>query len=131
MRGKAERTEQDKAFDTAVGRRIRLARSAAGLNQTQLARDVGVTFQQIQKYEKGTNRVSASRMALIARSLGVTNAHLMGEGEPESGAMGQSLSQAAGLSRLIANYNRCGPEGQKAVRDLAASLAPTVRQRAA
>jgi transcriptional regulator with XRE-family HTH domain len=57
--------------DLHVGTRIRTLRALAGLNQTELATRVGVTFQSIQKYERGTNRVSASRLQEIAEVLGV------------------------------------------------------------
>ena len=120
MKGKAERSGEDRAFDDGVGQRIRAARHAAGINQTALAKHAGVTFQQIQKYENGSNRVSASRMALIARCLGVTSGHLMGEGEAAAEA---DMDDAAEVSRLVANYRKCRPEGQKAIRELATTLA--------
>jgi len=56
-------------LDIALGGRIRLRRVALGLSQTQLAQVVDVTFQQIQKYEHGTNRVSFSRLMQIATAL--------------------------------------------------------------
>jgi len=55
------------AVDAAVGARIRNLRLRNKLSQTDLGRQVGVTFQQIQKYEKGTNRVSAGRLAELAK----------------------------------------------------------------
>ena len=58
-------------IDVHVGARIRHRRAVVGLNQTELALKVGVTFQSIQKYERGTNRVSASRLQEIAEVLGV------------------------------------------------------------
>ena len=57
--------------DRHVGQRVRLARLAKGMSQTRLADSVGLTFQQIQKYEKGTNRVSASRLYQFSEILGV------------------------------------------------------------
>jgi transcriptional regulator with XRE-family HTH domain len=57
--------------DQLVGQNIRIFRSAKGLSQTELGTAVGVTFQQIQKYEKGVNRVGSSRLAMIAEVLGV------------------------------------------------------------
>ncbi|CCG09720.1 helix-turn-helix domain-containing protein [Pararhodospirillum photometricum] len=57
--------------DTHVGQKIRQRRIALNMDQESLARRVGVSFQQIQKYERGTNRVSASRLFDIARALGV------------------------------------------------------------
>jgi transcriptional regulator with XRE-family HTH domain len=58
-------------IDIEVGQRIRIQRLAAGLSQSELAERIGVTFQQVQKYEKGTNRVGAGRLTKIARVLNV------------------------------------------------------------
>jgi transcriptional regulator with XRE-family HTH domain len=57
--------------DTHVGSRIRLRRNMLGMSQERLGESLGITFQQIQKYEKGTNRVGASRLQAIANILGV------------------------------------------------------------
>jgi transcriptional regulator with XRE-family HTH domain len=57
--------------DIEVGQRIRIQRMATGLSQTTLADQLGVTFQQVQKYEKGVNRVGAGRLTKIAKVLGV------------------------------------------------------------
>lgn len=56
-------------IDLHVGAQIKAARKLQGMSQTQLARECGVTFQQIQKYESGANRVSASRLHEIAAIL--------------------------------------------------------------
>jgi transcriptional regulator with XRE-family HTH domain len=55
--------------DKRVGSRVRMRRLMLGMSQTELADAIGITFQQVQKYEKGTNRVSASRLQQIARVL--------------------------------------------------------------
>jgi transcriptional regulator with XRE-family HTH domain len=52
--------------DVEIGRKIRALRLQRGLSQTSLADGIGLTFQQVQKYEKGTNRVSAGRLQKIA-----------------------------------------------------------------
>lgn len=57
--------------DIEVGHRIRIERLSRGLSQTALANKLGVTFQQVQKYEKGVNRVGAGRLTKIAEVLGV------------------------------------------------------------
>jgi transcriptional regulator with XRE-family HTH domain len=57
--------------DVAVGQRIRAFRKGANLSQTELAKHIGVTFQQLQKYEGGTNRVGAGRLMTIARALDI------------------------------------------------------------
>jgi transcriptional regulator with XRE-family HTH domain len=54
--------------DQKIGQRIRSARVARGLSQEALGADIGVTFQQVQKYENGANRVSGSRLVEIARA---------------------------------------------------------------
>ncbi len=58
-------------IDVLVGKRIRARRHAMGLSQTELGEAIGVKFQQIQKYETGANRVSASRLWAVAEKLGV------------------------------------------------------------
>ena len=59
-------------IDKHVGIRIRNRRTLMGLSQEKLADSVGVTFQQVQKYERGTNRVSASRLFSFSKILGVS-----------------------------------------------------------
>jgi transcriptional regulator with XRE-family HTH domain len=63
------RRSRNHSVDRHVGALIRLRRKALGLSQTELGRRVGITFQQIQKYERGTNRVSASTLYEIAEVL--------------------------------------------------------------
>jgi transcriptional regulator with XRE-family HTH domain len=53
-------------IDILAGSRIRIPRQILGMSQTDLARCLGITFQQVQKYEKGMNRVSASRLQVMA-----------------------------------------------------------------
>lgn len=60
------------SVDAYVGARISLRRSALGLSQTALAGELGVSFQQVQKYETGANRISASRLHRIATVLGTS-----------------------------------------------------------
>jgi len=60
-----------KRIDAHVGERIRLRRTEAGLTQEQLAAALGISYQQVQKYETGANRVSAGRMLEIAHTLGI------------------------------------------------------------
>lgn len=59
------------AIDAHVGKRIRLRRTLLGLSQEKLGEALGITFQQVQKYERGANRVGASRLYHIARALDV------------------------------------------------------------
>jgi transcriptional regulator with XRE-family HTH domain len=64
--------------DIEVGQRIRIYRKARGLSQTTLADQLGVTFQQVQRYENGTSRIGACRLMRIAHVLGVPIAALLG-----------------------------------------------------
>jgi transcriptional regulator with XRE-family HTH domain len=59
-------------IDVHVGSRIRLRRTLLGLSQQALAETIGLTFQQVQKYEKGANRVSSSRLVDLANALDVS-----------------------------------------------------------
>jgi len=71
MRGK-----RPSSIDIAVGRNVRIWRMAKGLSQAQLASRIGVTFQQIQKYEVGANRIGTGRLVKVAAVLGVPIATL-------------------------------------------------------
>ena len=70
--------------DAHVGARIRLRRKLLGLSQQQLAEKLGLTFQQVQKYERGVNRVSASKLYETAQVLGAPVTHFFEglDGEP-------------------------------------------------
>lgn len=71
-------------IDKYVGQRMRLRREALGISQGRLGRHLGLTFSQIQKYEKGSNRIGAGRLYQIAHFLGVPPSHFFEgiEGEP-------------------------------------------------
>jgi transcriptional regulator with XRE-family HTH domain len=64
------RARRADATDKLIGERIRAARLLAKLSQTQLGERIGVTFQQVQKYEKGVNRIGGGRMARVVEALG-------------------------------------------------------------
>ncbi|MDO9443069.1 MAG: helix-turn-helix transcriptional regulator [Beijerinckiaceae bacterium] len=70
-------------IDRTVGLRITTMRKAKGLSQSELGKAIGVTFQQVQKYERGVNRVSGGRLQQVAQVLGVPLSALFGEDEPE------------------------------------------------
>jgi transcriptional regulator with XRE-family HTH domain len=67
-------------LDVAIGARLRVRRRAAGLSQQKLAERLGVTFQQVQKYERGTNRIAGSTLILIAEALDTPASYFLGEG---------------------------------------------------
>jgi transcriptional regulator with XRE-family HTH domain len=66
------RTGQPNPIDIHVGRRVRQRRTLLGLSQEKLGEAVGLTFQQIQKYERGANRISASRLYALSNVLDVS-----------------------------------------------------------
>ena len=81
-------------IDIHVGNHLRVRRTLRGLSQTELAAAVGLTFQQVQKYEQGTNRISASRLYKLAKVLRVSVLYFF-EGiptEPSEGHEGDQTS---------------------------------------
>jgi len=73
MRGADQTTKKNPGpVDRHVGSRVRMRRIMIGMSQEKLGEALGVTFQQVQKYEKGANRISASRMQSIAQVLSVS-----------------------------------------------------------
>ena len=85
--------------DVHVGARMRLRRVMLGMSQERLGESLGITFQQIQKYEKGTNRVGASRLQQIARVLSTPVSFFFED------APGQEGSSQAGFAEADAtNY---------------------------
>jgi transcriptional regulator with XRE-family HTH domain len=95
-------------IDKFIGIQIRVCRSAAGLSQEALAEAIGVTFQQIQKYEKGVNRVSAAALFRIAQSLNIESSALMprviGKAPP------LDLETITALTQPISRLNSSGRE---------------------
>jgi transcriptional regulator with XRE-family HTH domain len=76
--------------DAKLGEKIRIRRNVAGMSQSELGDALGVTFQQIQKYEKGANRVSAVRLEQIAAALDESISYFQTDGHTVSKA-GQEL----------------------------------------
>ena len=101
--------------DVHVGKRIRHRRWMVGMTQQQLADAVGIKFQQIQKYETGMNRVSASRLWDIARTLGVQIGFffegLAGEEAPEAAQDGDVMANKEAMDLIRAYY--AIPEAQR------------------
>ncbi|ALN74858.1 MULTISPECIES: helix-turn-helix domain-containing protein [unclassified Aureimonas] len=89
--------EQPDSIDVSVGRQVRALRKARRMSLDMLASKVGVTYQQVQKYESGTNRVSASMLARIARVLNVRISDFFPDEETDAG----SGAQTADLSSLV------------------------------
>jgi transcriptional regulator with XRE-family HTH domain len=114
-------------IDVAVGLRLRTLRKSRGMSQEQLGRALGITFQQIQKYERGTNRISASMLVKSARALSVTPTSLLpeeGEPTPKSPAIINLIAQLRGAEELIESYARIkSPRLRRALLQMSRSLA--------
>lgn len=79
MTGRARASRRTDQYDVAVGQRVRAARKLHGFSQSQLATAIGVSFQQVQKYENGGNRISCSTLKVISTALAVPMISLLGE----------------------------------------------------
>jgi transcriptional regulator with XRE-family HTH domain len=114
------------AVDRHVGGRVRLRRISVGMSQERLGEALGVTFQQVQKYEKGANRISVSRMQQIAQVLGCTVSYFL-EGAPRDEGMVAGFAeqrQAEYSIDILAT-----PEGVALARAFASITDPRVRRR--
>lgn len=123
-------------IDVHVGSRIRLRRNMLGMSQERLGEHLGITFQQIQKYEKGTNRVGASRLQAISSILGVPVSYFFedapgldadkakGFSEESSGAyVVDFINTAEGLQLNRAFVKIADPKVRRRVLDLVKALA--------
>src|SRR2546425_2393566 len=81
-------------IDKHVGSRLRMRRKMLGMSQEKLGDALGITFQQVQKYEKGTNRISASRLQHVCHILGVPVAFFF-DGAPHVAASSRQLPPVA------------------------------------
>jgi transcriptional regulator with XRE-family HTH domain len=116
-------------IDLYVGKRLRRRRRLLGLTQQQLAESVGIRFQQIQKYECGANRISASRLFELSEALHVPvqyfydglAAHELQQREANSDLNPDVLSQKETID-LIRAYYRLGEGPRRRLLDLAKSL---------
>jgi transcriptional regulator with XRE-family HTH domain len=112
-------------IDVYVGQRVRMRRVMCGLSQTALANRIGLTFQQLQKYESGMNRISASKLWLIAQELDApvqwffTDAVVGKSPTAEFGTKRQTLE-------LVRNFMNISPESRKHFLSLAKSVGPAV-----
>ncbi len=120
--------QKSKHIDIQVGRLVRARRLAIGMPQTELAEALGLTFQQIQKYERGANRISAANLFEIARKLDVPLASLF-EGLDGSGEGQSPLSEYTdfielpGSQTLAQSYVGLTAKQRKMLVDLARSMA--------
>lgn len=96
-------SKRPNSIDVAVGQRLADRRTALGMNQSSLAKALGITFQQIQKYETGTNRIAVSRLWAIAKALDVNVAYFFDDQSVEdAGLVTRPFSRTAReIARLV------------------------------
>lgn len=109
-------------LDVEIGQRLKKARIRAGLTQSDLAQAAGLTFQQIQKYEKGDNRVAISTLARMRPVLGIEAADLLPPLRQDGTPIGDPLAAQGGtitgvqLARL---FGQMRPDQQRSMLDIA------------
>lgn len=94
---------QPNPIDIHVGSRVRLRRILVGMSQERLGEEIGLTFQQIQKYEKGSNRISASRLYQISHILNVPVQYFF-EDVPESDRRQAGAGNGRGATHEIIDF---------------------------
>ena len=127
--------KQASPIDVQVGTRVRLRRMLIGMSQERLGELLGLTFQQVQKYEKGVNRIGAGRLFQVAHILGVpidyfyegvngSSEGAPGFAEPGAGSppVMEFLSSGEGLQLTLAFMKIKDPKVRKRVLDLVKSL---------
>ena len=114
-------------LDIALGLRVRLRRKELGISQSGLADATGITFQQVQKYEKGTNRISFSRLIGISQALSCSVRDLIADLGTSGSTDALSKTMAAlalpGAFALLEAYKHVAPQHRGAVVKLACKLA--------
>ncbi|MCH8835368.1 MAG: helix-turn-helix transcriptional regulator [Proteobacteria bacterium] len=133
-------------IDRYVGSRLRVRRLGLGMSQSKLGQAIGVTFQQVQKYENGANRVGASNLYKMAKALGIDvgffydgmpQGAAKGKGKGTRGRRAQPSVEIAGdptrsreIIALMHNYARIAhPRLQKRVFELVKSMADSPQLR--
>ncbi|MCB8819248.1 helix-turn-helix domain-containing protein [Microvirga rosea] len=112
------------SIDKEIGSRVRMRRISVGMSQEKLGDMLGLTFQQVQKYEKGTNRISVGRLVDIAKILGVDIDFFFNG--IRSGKAGSGFAEEAGspyISEVMST-----PEGLQLIRTFTAIKNPKIRR---
>ncbi len=121
-------------IDIHVGQRVRARRKMLGLSQTQLGHELGVTFQQVQKYERGTNRIGSSRLFRMSNTLDVPVAYFFEGAETKmpgyvslNETLGEAVFDREETQELVDAYYRIAdPRIRKKVLGLARLLSSGV-----
>ncbi|MDB5465280.1 MAG: transcriptional regulator, family [Phenylobacterium sp.] len=126
-------TKAPDPMDIALGAAVRIRRRTIGISQEALAEQCGVSFQQIQKYENGTNRISFSRLVQIARALKCRVVDLMDvldgpDRETTSDLDLLSRMRTPGALELLTAYERLGGEARSSLLTLLRTLTPEAQE---
>jgi transcriptional regulator with XRE-family HTH domain len=137
---RTEREHRPSPIDVHVGSRVRLRRTLLGMSQEKLGEALGLTFQQVQKYERGVNRIGASRLFDLARVLdvpigfffddmpdamgGASRSRPAGFAEMQDGFEDDTLHRRETLELVRAYYRITDPSVRKRVFELIKSLTP-------
>lgn len=126
--------KQANPVDARVGHRVRLRRMLMGMSQERLGELLGLTFQQVQKYEKGVNRIGAGRLFEIATIMGVPIGFFYEDAEnalagapgfaedDESGSVMEFIASGEGLQLTLAFMRIKDPKVRRRLLDLVRSL---------
>lgn len=125
--GQGNRTDLARRIDDHIGAQIRLRRILLGLAQTDVSTELGITFQQLQKYEHGTNRVSGSTLYALSKILRTSPAYFfegLGNADEVRAQPTVDKQMAKAHNRILAAFNGLTHEAAlKAVLNLATTLA--------
>jgi transcriptional regulator with XRE-family HTH domain len=111
-------------IDVHVGTRLKLFRGLQRMSQERLGEELGITFQQIQKYERGSNRVSASMLYRAAQALRVpVSAFFEGLGDSQEGLPRRAVDRFS--ATMMAELKELPPEVREAIKALVRALART------
>ncbi|MBD9570783.1 helix-turn-helix domain-containing protein [Ensifer adhaerens] len=110
-------------IDVTVGRNVRRIRNMIGMSQETLGEKLGLTFQQVQKYEKGTNRISASKLVAVSQALDCSISQLFADVDASTNTVPVPIVSVGAL-KLASQFDKItSPAQREAVAKLVASLA--------
>ncbi len=129
MPGRTQLKDGPHPVDVHVGQRLRMRRTLLGMTQEKVAEALGLTFQQLQKYEKGANRVSASRLYELSQILDVPQSFFFDEMSKDSDKTGKSntppdlMAKRETLEFVRAYYRISNPATRRSILNLTRAMA--------
>lgn len=125
----ARMNDAEKKVNRVLGQHLLQARLLRGLSQADIGDLVGVSFQQIQKYEAGTNNITPARLKTIADALGVGVSYFFAEQETEVPMVG-SYRRSLHIMHALQQIERCRPDAFQAIADMVNALAKSLARAA-